>query len=314
MTSGIAAFLVGQWKAAADRSAEAEEILLTRCTGVTWELTNARAFLLGSLLYMGELRQIAQRIPALLASAHDQGNLYAATEIQTRFNLVWLVMDDPARAASEVQTAVARWSQNGFHRQHYNSMLGLAQVDLYSGVPQTAWTRVLQAWPALSRSLLLRIQVLRVEAHYIRGRCALATAWDTPDHSTQVREAERAAARITRERMAWSDSFAHVLRGGAAALRGDVPGARAQLEAAVAGFEQSDMRLYGAAAKRALGLITPGGQGQALIGSADEWMQQQGIRNPARFGEMLAPGFQAAARRAGTHPAGGDAGPRRSLS
>ena len=44
-TSGLAAFLVGQWQRAAEMLSEAEEILRYRCTGVTWEIASTQTFL-----------------------------------------------------------------------------------------------------------------------------------------------------------------------------------------------------------------------------------------------------------------------------
>jgi hypothetical protein len=50
------------------------------------------------------------------------------------------------------------------------------------------------------------------------------------------------------------------------------------------------MALHAAAARRTHGQLLKGVAGSALVAEADAWMIGQGIRAPARFAAMLAPG------------------------
>ncbi len=52
----------------------------------------------------------------------------------------------------------------------------------------------------------------------------------------------------------------------------------------------TDMALYAAVSRRCLGTILGGEKGKALVDSADAWMREQKIKNPAGFAAMLAPG------------------------
>ena len=49
------------------------------------------------------------------------------------------------------------------------------------------------------------------------------------------------------------------------------------------------MNLYAAASRRRLGEILGGDEGRAQLERADSWMNQQGIRNPARMADVFAP-------------------------
>jgi eukaryotic-like serine/threonine-protein kinase len=292
MTAGVAQFLVGEWRKALGLCGEAEEILRDQCTGVLWELTSAQNFVLGSLLYLGEFRELETRVPAMLEVASDHGNLYAATEIKTRMNPIWLASDDPERAKREVAEALQIWSQKGFHRQHYNALLAEAQIALYSGDGRAALDTVLRNWPALRRTMLLRIQVLRIEALFLKARAVLAIAEAEPAHSLAfVKEAERLARAIERENMLWSDPLACVVRAVLASLREDHTAAAARLSDAIAGFDRAGMALHAAAARWRLGQISGGPESADLIAKASGDMTGQGIRNPARMVRMLAPGF-----------------------
>ena len=92
--------------------------------------------------------------------------------------------------------------------------------------------------------------------------------------------------------MAWSQAAAELIRAGSSALEGDREAAISHLQRAEHGFQALDMALHTAVARRQLGHVSGGLEGEALIRAADDWMVSQGIQNPARMAEMLAPGLQ----------------------
>ena len=92
-----------------------------------------------ALMYQGELGELSRQVPALLANARSSGNLYIATELCTRSNFVWLAADDPDEGERETVESIARWSQKGFHRQHYSARLARVQTALYRGDAEAAW-------------------------------------------------------------------------------------------------------------------------------------------------------------------------------
>jgi len=208
-------------------------------------------------------------------------------------NLIWLANDDPDSARTEVIEALKAWPNEGFNLQHYSSMLALAQIELYTGDAEVAWKHVQGQWRALERSLLLRLQILRVEARHLFARTALAAAVhsDARNRERLLRSAEQLARRIAREKMPWADPFAALVRGSIAAARLNSEKAAAFLAAATEGFELADMGLYAAASRRRLGQVLGDDQGCVLIAEADEWMTNQRIRNPSRMTRTLAPGW-----------------------
>ena len=90
-------------------------------------------------MYQGELGEVSRQVTALLANARSSGNLYIATELCTRCNYVWLAADDPDEGEREAVESIERWSQKGFHRQHYSAMLARVQTALYRGDAEAAW-------------------------------------------------------------------------------------------------------------------------------------------------------------------------------
>jgi tetratricopeptide (TPR) repeat protein len=287
---GLSAYLLGHWKEAADLCERAAEILRDQCTGVTWELTIAQRFMLSSLMFQGEIAEVSRRVPQLLATALEQGNLFAATDLRTRMNPIWLAADDPNRARDEVIAALTAWPRKGFHLQHYVSLVALAQIELYTGDTEVAWRHVDTQMKALERSMLLRIQGLRIEAMYLRARLALASAAGS-ERERRLLIAEQLADRLAKEQMDWSTPMAAVTRAGLAKRRGDNTKAEVLTSQAIEGFEAADMTLYAAAARRRLGEIVGGDRGAELLNQADELMRKRQIKNPVAFANLLVTDF-----------------------
>ena len=291
LADSIAAIAMGEWKRAKLASEQSLALLRDRCVGVGWELTIAQNIFIWSLMYQGELGELSRRVPQLLADARRRGNRYIATELCTRSNFVWLAADDPEGGEREVHEAIALWSQDGFHRQHYSAMLARVQTALYRGDGETAWRLLQEHEPGMRRSMMRRVQALRVESLYLRGRSALAMASADPSRRRFVSFARDAARRIARERMPWSTPIARLLEAGVASLEGRHPAALRCLEEAVARFDSADMALYAAVTRRRIGALRQDGYGLQQLRQADAWMAAQQIRNAAGMTRMLAPGF-----------------------
>ncbi len=289
--SGVAAYLVGHWKNAATLCERAAEVLRDQCTGVTWELTIANRFMLSAMLNMGEIGEVSRRAPVLLAAALEQGNLFGAMDIRTRLNLIWLAADDPTRARAEVIDGLKDWPHEGFHLQHYTSMHALAQIELYTEDAEVAWKHIQGQWRTLEDSMLMRIQVLRIEAMHLRARAALASAPRSNDKGRRLQAAAKLARRIARERVDWATPFVQLLNAAVAYQRDDHSKAVGLLSQAIESFDLADIDLYEAVARRRLGELLGNELGRRHIDEADAWMRKRQIKNPAAMTQMMAPGF-----------------------
>ncbi len=298
MTSGMAAYLEGHWQKAVERLDYGEEILRERCTGVTWELDTTMQFQLRALLLLGEYGEICRRLPSLLKDVQERGDLYAETNLRSRVTWVaWLVNDEPKLAEEEVEQSISRWSQQGFHLQHYWHMTGMVEIAMYSAGGLEAWRRLQELWGGLQESMLLRIQFTRTEASCLRARCALAAAveagLDTEQYKQLIKVVQGDLKKIESEKLFWSDPLALLLRAGIRATEGLKEEAEGLLEQAIEGLEKHDMRLYAAAARRRLGQLR-GSRGKDLMRQADEWIASQSIKRTDLMANVLAPGGWAA--------------------
>jgi len=209
----------------------------------------------------------------------------------TRNNFLWLAADDPDQGERETAESIARWSHKGFHRQHYSARLARVQTALYRGNAEAAWRLHAEQEALLRRSLLTRVQVIRLEALYLRSRVGLAMAARHGSSRRYLSVARAAARRIARERMPWSDPIALLLNAAIAHLEGKTVLAVRYLHDAADRFAGADMNLYAAVTRRRIGELQDDATGRELSRQAEAWMAMQQIKNPARMTRMLAPGF-----------------------
>jgi eukaryotic-like serine/threonine-protein kinase len=262
LARGAAAYFRGQWKLAFQLGERGEQTLRGHGVGTTWEHSSAQNFVVGSLMYLGELREVRRRLPVLLEDAMDRANLYAEVHLRTRQNLMYLAADDPDGAQADIDHAMGRWSHRGYHVQHYLALLARTQIELYAGRGEVAWTLVESGWPELQRSMLLRVQVVRIEATYLRARCALAA--NKPG-------ADRMAASLAGEGVAWAEPLAEVIRAGCANAD-----RRSHLTTAAAAFDRADMALHAAAVR--------------YVAFPETGLEIKEVANPGRFAKMLVGG------------------------
>jgi hypothetical protein len=236
----IAAFVCGQFRRATELCERALTLLRDECTGVNWEMNLTQDFLLGALLFRGELRDVSHWLPGLLQAARERGNLYFETELRTRMNLVWLAADEPDEGERQANDAIGRWSASGFHRQHYNHLLARIQTALYRGRAEDAWQLVSEHLAPVRRNFWLRVQFFRIETAFLRARCALAMAAANGAQAKRLRAvAADAVRRLTRENMPWSNALALLVRATLARQQGDGESAAALLTDAIEAFTRS---------------------------------------------------------------------------
>jgi hypothetical protein len=285
----ISAALAGDWRQAVERGDRAETILREKCTGVSWELGTAYRFTLWPLMFMGEVHEIARRLPVLLKEAQARDDLYTVTNLSLVVRtFVRLAADEPGRALVELRQVMDQWSRHGYHVQHMNRWMDEVQIELYAGGAAAAWARLTEGWPALQSSYLLRVQQVRIFLVHLRARCALAAAGGS-DSEGLLRSAARDARALRGERSRWALALAKLIDAGLARARGDA-GAAALFGEAGDLLQAVDMHLHAATARRRQGELMGGAQGQQIKDRAEAWMAGQGVRSPERMTGLLAPG------------------------
>ncbi len=288
--SGVASYLQGAFGEAAGQIERGELILKEQCTGVAWDLASAQMFSLAILGYTGDLKSLAQRVPALVIEAEERGDRYAATVLRTGMrNMAWLVVGDAEEARRQLGEARLSWTKQGFLLPHYFMLLAEAHIDLYLGDGAAAADRLLAEWESFRRSMLLRVQFLRIEAYHLKAKALIAKAIVSADRDRVLAQAEVAIRLVEKEGVAWADSIAALLRGCAATVRHDADAAVDLFTSAAVGLDAAGMKFFATVARRRLGELVGGDGGRLRIEAADAWMRGEGVREPGRLAAMVAP-------------------------
>jgi serine/threonine protein kinase/tetratricopeptide (TPR) repeat protein len=295
LARGVSAYLQGRWRAAVTDCDLAHETFRHRCTGVAWELDTSSSFGLWGLSHLGEIAELARRWPIFLEEARERGDLYATVNLNSYLmSVVRLAANQPDEARADLARNMARWSRRTYHVQHNDALWAGVQIELFVGDAEAALKLIEKSWLALRRSLLLRVQFVRTSMLFLRGRVALAAAYQarragSPSSSSRLRQAERDAARLTRERMPCPTASATMIRGGLAAYAGDRGRAQELLERAARMFHDCNMNLCAMAVRRRLGELRGGEEGQGLVSQADGWMTGQTVQNPPAMTALFLP-------------------------
>lgn len=287
LARAISAYLEGRWKEARTFAEPAEAIFRDHCTGVAWEVDTARIFALWSLNYLGEIGELRRRWSELMKDAKERGDMYIIGTLGTLGMAIVRVADDDLVTAEEELREVSRlWSRQGFHIQHHNRVLASCLISLYRGDTAETWERLEMLRPTYARSLLLRVQTIRIELYRFRARGALAASRVAADPGRLVEEAARTVRSLEREDFPAAAAHALSIRAQIAVSRGATSEARSLFEGAICTYRELSMSLFAAATQRSLGSLLGGDEGMALVVQADQWMTSQGIRNPARMAAL----------------------------
>jgi hypothetical protein len=295
LANGISAYLEGRFRLALENCDRAEQTFRDGCTGVAWELDTAHTFALWSLTYLGEVAELSRRRPTLLKESRERGDLYALTNFSTYImSFDRLAADQVDEGREELDEAMQLWTRRGFLVQHHNALLAETYMDLYCGHPREALKRIQEHWPLYGRSLLNRVQEVRIDITQSRGRSALAAAAVADDPGPLLKSALADARRLERDKMPWSMALAKLIVAGVTAIAGDTNRAAAQLKTAANHLRDVDMQLFASVASRRRGEIIGGQEGKTLVDESVAWMKGQKIRQPDRFADMVLPRFDVA--------------------
>src|SRR5262249_24717180 len=215
------------------------------CRGVTGELETGQLVVLGWLYYCGGVDHGGGGFPALIRDAQERGDLYAATNLLSRLlYLTYLTADEPMEARSRLSRVMEEWSHQGFYHQHYFSLIGQVDTEIYSGNGEAAWRLIGEQWPILGGSKLECYTFVLIESLHARAICALAAAAESGNPSPMLAAAKKDAERIEGEEMAWGNGLARLIRAAIASAEGREREAEALLRTAEKDLNEADMGLY----------------------------------------------------------------------
>jgi hypothetical protein len=292
LVRGLSAVLFGRWKDAHAALERAEDLFRNYCTGVAWERDTGNNFRLRALLYLGRLDELKRRWAVLHHEAQERGDLYAVTTLTAFYmTMIKLAGNEAPGSESNLEAFLNRRRGRPFNLQHAFAFDALVHLDLYRGEAARAWARFDAFWPQYSRSLLFRIQLIRIQMLEERARTAVAIAEKSGTTQPFLLQARRDAQRLQHEGPAWAVAHAHAIRAAIAACEEDPIRAAGALASAASLYDQADMPLYAHLMRYRLGEIQTDTESRDLREAAEKALEERGIASPPRWAGMLAPGY-----------------------
>lgn len=290
LNRGITDFLTGHRMEAHEHFLEALALLQRNSAGVAWEITTARTFLLWGYFQLGQLTELTAAAPRFQAHARATGDQYAMAAFRSNTGAVaWLVQDQPGRARDEAEQVLAGWSRDGFHFQNMVAHTALSYVDLYQRRGREAVRRIERFWPALERSLLLRVKDSAEEQIAVRGRVAVSAVEEGAMECGAL--AEASAAKLYRMGSNTARGHAASLRAALQHLRGHDDRAVQQLQEAHRLYALGGQRLHVSVVDASLGELLGGASGEEHKRRSAQYMASQKVRRPELFRRIVLPGF-----------------------
>lgn len=232
MAKGAAAFLEGRFAEGRAASTRAETILRERCRGVQWEIATSQVFNILSMAFLGELGALERFVRANVREAQARGDRYATANFKSgAANLAYLVRDDVADATAALAETRDHLPRGGYTIPHFYELVARVNLLLYEGRAEAALQAVEAVRREASRSMVLRIQYLRIDVLFAFARAAIAAS-ALAEADARLELASGWAARLERESARWAAPLAQLIRAGVLARRGDASGARALFAAA----------------------------------------------------------------------------------
>jgi hypothetical protein len=288
--AGLAALHEGEWAQTVRCVENAEGLLGKRRTGADWELSTARTFGLWAEAYRGRFRGLDGRLGRLIEDALARGDSYTSTVLRQSGNatVIWLAADRPDQALAHLEAARQEVQGPSYPLAHFWETSSRTLLELYRGPNASAWRGLSKQWPLIERSQVLRVQVIRAEALFLRARAALAAASSAPSPRPLYAAARADADALEREGRRWSLALARLIQAEINRGLGLHQEAAEAYREAEAGFWAAGMQAHALAARYRLGELAGRG-GRGVIAEVQSDLLALGVVSVERFLGLLSP-------------------------
>ncbi len=289
-SEGITAFELGDFADSFDRCETALALHDREVSGSFWELGQVQLFGALAGLFSGRLDRVAASAADKVAEARQRGDLYTATCLRSAITpLSALVADDPVRARTEIDDALAQWGRpDVFENQHFMAFVAGCITELYADDLDAALAKCRATDEAMRSSLLKHVQVIRCVWRFLGSLTRLHAAARRGD-GDELRRVRSDARRLGREQAPWCEGASAHLRAGLALLAGRPQEAMSCLREADDKLARSGFEMFRLPVRWRLGELIGGEAGARLQADARVALEAASIRAPERWIGVFAP-------------------------
>ena len=292
IADGAARFFEGRFAPALVSLDETETVFAAGPAGLTYERNNARVFRVHTLRVLGHLRRQGTLIAEQVRTGRQRGDRYLETTLTLLQGHSLLARGELEAARASIEDATWSPPDAGFHLQHWYELRAQVELAIYERSARPALEALAPRFAALQRSMLLRVKLVRADAICLRARLLVAAAAEGDTRDRARADVISLVRRLERERVGYATVYALLLRAGLGSFGAShgVDDTISALRQAVDCATESAMALHLAAARDYLGRLLGGDEGESLRAEASAYATGEGIADPDRLFEMIAPG------------------------
>jgi tetratricopeptide (TPR) repeat protein len=175
MIEGACALCYARFAEAIGHCVKAEALFRDRCPGTSWERSIATTIRYAGIELAGDLSVLAHEAHEQVREARERDDRFGKGVLAVTVPMAYLMSDDPDSSMSLLLEQSAEL-EPGFTTAHLWVMDRMADTYLYQQRYDLAFQYLESQWPAFQASFLPRAELLAVNAHFLRGRVAVAAA------------------------------------------------------------------------------------------------------------------------------------------
>jgi hypothetical protein len=252
-TEGSTAWLSGDVRRCYEWTSRAHELFRGVPETGAYELALLDSFRLPAMALLGHHDAVLESAEAVLATARARGHGFATLPcLHGHITLAYLGAGHLERAATRVEEACEIAHQARSPLPAYHQAWSRATIAVFAGDGERAYRVLLDAWSALRRSGMLRLEAVAGDLRYLRARCALSAArvQRGAARAPRLSDARTQAHWLRRSTLAYGRATAGAIDAQVAALDGRARDAPALASAASAALHRLGLVLDGDALDR----------------------------------------------------------------
>ena len=217
MSAGFGALMQGRFGDVQGHCDEANRYL-KRWPGTHWEQGIVAFSEHLAQFYLGDYNRLTSELPRLITDCEQRGDHTLAANLKLSAFISSLTLDRPQLARQQLEQVWEMAEAGEFNITHGNVVSGLATVDLYEGQPLVALQRLQAARQQMRQTQMMRVNWIRLDYLFLRGRVAVAASYEEPQHLQRACDDARS---LRRQKRSWAQPVATALEACIAAARGD---------------------------------------------------------------------------------------------
>ncbi len=290
-SAGVALAARDKFSECVEQATRAQQLFRDECRGVAWEIGQASLFELAARAFLGQFRELSVRSQASMRAARECGDKLSERSIASTAAIWALLAEDrPGAANILLSEHLPEPGKGPVLVQDMYRILSDGVIGLYARDRDTL-AMLDGLMPALSRSMLLKVRLFRVQFLAWHGRAALLATRDAKvgERPRLLRIAEKDARALSACKTPQGEGHALLIRAAIERRLGHPEAELTLLRNAHRIWSDHDCAPFAAAAALRMAKLIGGDEGDAIEEGAARFFRTQGVVNPRRLCGVFLP-------------------------